>query len=298
MKKLILFLFLSICVSTFSQELRCSVGVSSMEIEGTNKDVFITLQKAITEFMNNRRWTEMQFAVNERIECSINIIVSKQTTTENFEARIQVQARRPVYGTSYNTTLLNFEDKEFSFIYREFEPLEFNENSFDSNLTAVLAYYAYLIIGLDSDSFSSFGGTPYFQKAENIVNMAQSTSESGWRAYSGRNRYEIISNIMDERLRRYRDFYYQYYRLGLDEMAKNPANARARIAQSIIVLREVNNNKRSSMVLQMFCETKKDELISIFSASDVPDKEKKDVSALLIEIDPTNASKYEAITKK
>ena len=298
MKKLILFLFLSISISAFSQELRCNVSVSSMEIEGTNKDVFITLQKAITEFMNNRRWTEMQFAVNERIECSINIIVSKQSTTENFEARIQVQARRPVYGTSYSTTLLNFEDKEFNFIYREFEPLEFNENTFGTNLTAVLAYYAYLIIGLDSDSFSSFGGTPYFQKAENIVNMAQSTSESGWRAYSGRNRYEIISNIMDERLRRFRDFYYQYHRLGLDEMAKNPANARARIAQAIIVLREVNNNKRLSMSLQMFCEAKRDELISIFSTNDAPDKEKKDVSAVLIEIDPTNASKYEAILKR
>jgi len=228
----------------------------------------------------------------------MNIIVNKQVSTENFEARIQVQSRRPVYGTSYSTTMLNFEDKEFNFIYREFEPLEFNENSFESNLTAVLAYYAYLIIGLDSDSFSPFGGTPQFQKAENIVNMAQGRSESGWRAYSGRNRYEIISNTMDERLRKFRDFFYQYHRHGLDEMAKNPVNARARIAQSILVLRDVKNNVRSSMALQMFLDAKRDELISIFSGNDVPDKEKKDISALLIEIDPTNASKYEAILKR
>ncbi|MDR0873436.1 MAG: DUF4835 family protein [Prevotellaceae bacterium] len=299
MKKIILYLLFILPLSASAQELKCNVSVSRMEVEGTNNEVFVTLQKAITEYMNNRHWTEMQMSVNERIECSINIIVSKQSTTENFDARIQVQARRPVYGASYSTTLLNFEDKDFSFRYKEFEPLEFNENdafSDNTNLTAVLAYYAYLIIGLDSDSFSSFGGTPYFQKAENIVNQAQSSSWGGWRAYSGRNRYEIINNIMDERLRKYREFFYQYHRLGLDEMAKSPANARARIAQNIIVLREVNRNKPMSMALQMFFETKCDELVSIFSEG--TDKEKKDVRDLLVEIDGVHSSKYDKIIQK
>jgi hypothetical protein len=297
MKKYILFLFLVFSVAVSAQELQCNISVSSKQIEGTNKDVFNTLQKGLTEFMNNRRWTDRQYAINERIECSFTIIVNEQPTTETFKAEIQVQARRPVYGSSYTTTLLNFKDQTFNFEYKEFDPIEFNDNSFDSNLTAVLAYYAYLILGLDSDSFSMYGGTPYFQKAENIVNMAQSTSESGWRAFeSRRNRYEVINNIMDERLKRFREFYYQYHRLGLDEMAKNPANARARIAQSIIVLEEVNRNRPSSIALQLFFDAKEDELINIFSQG--TDKEKSDMYKLLSDLNPTKSTKYEQILKK
>ncbi len=297
MKKYILFLLIMMSVATNAQELQCNVSVSSKQIEGTNRDIFNTLQKALSEFMNNRRWTERQYAVNERIECSVNIVIGEQPTTETFKAEIQVQARRPVYGTSYYTTLLNFKDPNFNFVYREFSTLDFNENTLDSNLTAVMAYYAYLIIGLDSDSFAMYGGTPTFQKAENIVNMAQSSGESGWKAYEGKgkNRYDVINNIMDERLRKFREFFYQYHRLGLDEMVKNPVNARARIAQYMPVLEEVNRNRPSSVVLTMFFDAKDDELINIFSQG--TDKEKKDVYKILSEINPTKSSQYEAILK-
>ncbi len=299
MKKLIV-AFTFIIMAAFAvqaQELRCNISVSDKQIEGTSKDVFNTLQKALTEFMNNRRWTDRQYAVNERIECNISIIINEQPTTETFKAELQIQARRPVYGASYNTTILNFKDNDFNFIYREFEPIEFNENSFDSNLSAVMAYYAYLIIGFDSDSFAMYGGTPYFQKAENIVNMAQSTSEAGWRAYESRkNRYEVINNLMDERLRKFREFFYQYHRLGLDEMIKNPVNARARIAQSMIVLEEVNRNRPSSIVLQMFFDAKDEEIIDIFSQG--TDKEKTDIYKLLIDLNPAKATKYETILKR
>ena len=293
----ILFLFLVFSVAISAQELQCHVSVSTKQVEGTNRDVFNTLQKALTEFMNNRRWTDRQYAVNERIECNISIIINEQTTAETFKAELQVQARRPVYGSSYTTPILNFKDQNFNFTYREFETLEFNDNNFESNLTAVMAFYAYLIIGLDSDSFAPFGGTPAFQKAENIVNMAQSRQESGWRAFeSRRNRYEVINNIMDERLRKFREFFYQYHRHGLDEMVRNPANARARIAQSMIVLEEVNRNRPNSIALQMFFDAKEDELISIFSEG--TDKERADVFKILSTLVPTKTSKFEKIIKK
>ena len=297
MKKIILFLFLFVCLTGINaQELNCNISVSSQEIEGTNKQVFTTLQKSLNELMNNRRWTDMYYAVNEKIECNINITVKEQPTEDSYKAEIQVQARRPVYGTSYSTTIFNFKDQNFNFTYKEFDPIEFNENSFESNLSAVMAFYAYIIIGLDADSFSLLGGTPYFQKAENIVNMAQSSSEIGWKAFeSKKNRYEIVNSIMDERLKKLREFFYQYHRLGLDEMSKNPANARARIAQSIIVLEEVNRNKPYSLALQMFFDAKDDEIINIFSEG--LDKEKTDIYNLLVELNPTKATQYEALKK-
>jgi hypothetical protein len=277
-----------------AQELKCNVSVGTQSIEGTNKEVYNSLQKTLSEFMNNRRWTDMYFSVNERIECNINITVKEQTTGDSYKAEIQVQARRPVYGTSYNTTILNFKDENFTFTYKEFDPIEFNENVFESNLSAVMSFYAYLIIGLDADSFSLFGGNPYFQKAENIVNMAQSTSESGWRAFESRkNRYEIINNLTDERLKKIREFFYQYHRLGLDEMSKNPSNARAKIVQNIKGLEEANRNKPSSLILQMFFDAKDDELINIFSEG--LDKEKKDMYEMLSELNPTKSSNYEKI---
>jgi hypothetical protein len=297
MKKYILLFCL--IISTFavqSQELNCNISVSAKQVETTQRDIFATLQKSLMDFMNERRWTDRQYAMNERIDCNITIVIDEQLTSESFKGELQVQARRPVYGTSYNTTTLNFRDQNFNFIYREFEPLEFNENTFDSNLTAMMAYYAYLIIGMDSDSFAMFGGTPAFQKAENIVNLAQSSSESGWRAFESRaNRYDIINNLMDERLRRFREFFYQYHRLGLDEMIKNPANARARIAESFKLLEEANRNRPSSAIIPMFLEAKNDEIVDIFSQG--TDKEKADVHKILINLNPTQSTKYDEILR-
>lgn len=297
MKKIIFILSLFIAsLNVQAQELKCTVTVSSKQVEGTNREVFTDLQKALNEFMNNRRWTDLQYAVNERIDCTINIIVSEQTTVESFKSEIQVQARRPVYGTSYNTTILNFRDQTFNFTYRENDYLEFNDNTFGSNLTAVMAFYAYLIIGLDCDTFASFGGTPYLQKAENIVNMAQSTSESGWRALdSDRNRYSVINSILDERLRKIREFSYQYHRLGLDEMMKNPSNARARIAQSMQLLEEAHRNKSSSQAMRMFLDAKDDEIVDIFKEG--TDKEKNDVYKILVAINPSKTNVYDGIKR-
>jgi len=297
LKAIVVFFEFLLCNTLSAQELNCSVSVNSNQIEGTNEEVYKTLQKSLNEYMNDRHWTGMFFAQNERIECSINITITERPTTETFKGYLQIQARRPVYGTSYNTTLLNFKDEKFEFTYKDFDPLEFNENSFDSNLTAVMAYYAYLIIGLDSDSFSPFGGTACFQKAENIVNLAQSTSEKGWKAFEDRkNRYEIINDLLDDRLRKFREFSYQYHRLGLDAMITSTSNARAKIAQALKGLEEVKNNKSNSVILQLFVDSKDEELINIFKKEGL-DTEKKDVVEILTKLNPTKSSKYEEILK-
>jgi hypothetical protein len=290
--------FLLFCFSyhVYSQELNCNIAINSDQVQGTNKSVFNTLQKSVSEFVNNRKWTEMSFLTNERIECTMTIIV-KSVDGDNFTAEIQVQSRRPVYNSNYNTTLFNFKDNDFTFTYKEFEPLEWNESTISSNLTAVLAYYAYIIIGYDMDSFSRLGGTPFFQAAENIVNSAQGSNLPGWKAFeSSRNRYALVNNLTDEAFKNFRNFFYEYHRLGLDEMSNNPVNARARIAQGIPVLRETNRARPSAVVISTFLDAKSDELINIFSKG--TDKEKALVVEILSDVNPTQTQKYEQILNK
>ncbi|HOH55020.1 MAG TPA: DUF4835 family protein [Paludibacteraceae bacterium] len=299
MKKTIASLvFILLCFSyhAYSQELNCNITINSDQVQGTNKSVFNTLQKSVSEFVNNRKWTEMSFLTNERIECTMTIIV-KSVEGDNFTAEIQVQSRRPVYNSNYNTTLFNFKDNDFTFTYKEFEPLEWNESTISSNLTAVLAYYAYIIIGYDMDSFSRLGGTPFFQAAENIVNSAQGSNLPGWKAFeSSRNRYALVNNLTDEAFKNFRNFFYEYHRLGLDEMSNNPVNARARIAQGIPVLRETNRARPSAIVISTFLDAKSDELINIFSKG--TDKEKALVVEILSDVNPTQTQKYEQILNK
>ena len=294
MRKIILVvvLFFQVAFLT-SQELKCTVTINSDMISGTNKSVFNTLQKSVTEFMNNRRWSELTFATSEKIECNMAIII-KKVDGDNYTGEIQIQSRRPVYGSSYNTTLFNFEDNDFSFDYKEFEQLEMNENTITSNLTAVLAYYAYIIIGYDMDSYSKLGGTPFFEAAEKIVNDAQSTSFSGWKAFeSSKNRYALVNNLSDEAFKKYRLYFYEYHRLGLDEMSINMTNARTRIATGLPLLREANRARPSALVITSFLDAKNDELINIFSKA--TEKEKKDAVQVLTDINPTNTERYEKI---
>ncbi len=294
--KLFIFAFLFACTWTSAQELNCNLQINTDKIQGSNKSVFATLQKAATEFLNNRRWTELTYAENERIECNINIIINT-ADGDNFKAELVAQSRRPVFNTSYTTSLLNFRDVNFSFTYREFEPLEFNINSLNSGLTAVLAYYAYLFIGYDMDSFSRLGGTPWFQTAEEIVTQAQSTDWPGWKAFENdRNRYALISNIMDEAFRKYREYYYTYHRLGLDEMAVNAVNGRTRIAEGIEVLRDAYRARPSAVVISSFLDSKSDELINIFKKGTTEEKEK--VYEILTTVNPSQTTRYEQILRK
>ncbi len=279
-----------------AQELKCNLQINSDKIQGTNKSVFNTLQTAASEFMNNRKWTDLVYEENERIECNINIIINL-VDGNNFSAEMLVQSRRPVFNSTYTTTLLNHRDKKFDFSYTEFETLEFNENNLNSNLTAVLAFYAYLIIGYDMDSFSRLGGTPYFRAAENIASLAQSTDWPGWRSIEKDwNRYTVINNIMDEAFKKYREYFYEYHRLGLDEMSINATNGRARIAGGMEALREAYRARPMSVLIALFLDAKNDEIINIFKQG--TSEEKTKVIDILTTVNPSQANRYEQINRK
>ena len=296
MKQLLMMLSFLLTISYGqAQELNCNININSEQVEGSNKSVFVTLKKSISEFVNNRKWTELTYANTERIECTMNIIVKKMDI-DVFTAEIQVQSRRPVYNSSYYSTLFNFKDNNFTFKYKEFDQLEMNENTITSNLTAVLAYYAYIIIGYDMDSYSRLGGTPYFLAAENIVNSAQGADLTGWKAFeSPKNRYALVNNLTDETFKKFRSFVYDYHRLGLDEMTSNSANARGKIAEGLPLIREANRARPSAIIISTFMDAKSDELVNIFSKGN--QKEKTDAVEILSDVNPTQTSRYEKILK-
>ena len=301
MKRFAFILILS-CIGTslFAQELRCTVSINSDQVEGSNKAIFNTLKLSIEEYVNTLRWTNMTFLEAERIDCSMLIVV-KSVENDVFNCEFTCQSRRPVYGTSYNTPTLNIKDNNFVFTYQEYDRLDYQQSTFTTNLTALLAYYCYLIIGHDMDSYSKLGGTPYFEACESIVTAAQSASldqaeAAGWKAFeSNRNRYALISNLMDEAFKKYRIFYYDYHRHGLDEMVNNVANGRARITKGITALKEAYNARPATYVINAFLDAKSDELINIYKGG--TSEEKKLVYELLTDIDPTRQSQYDNINR-
>lgn len=284
-----------------AQELKCTVTINSDMIQGSNKSVFNTLKQSIEEYVNNSKWTELTFQEKERIECNMLLVV-KSVQENMYVCEFTCQSRRPVYGTAYTTPVLNFQDNNFCFTYQEYDRLDHQQHTFTTNLTALLAYYCYLIIGYDMDSFARLGGTPYFQNCENIVTVAQSASleeseAKGWKAFdSNRNRYALINNLMDEAFKPFREYIYTYHRLGLDEMVNNVANARARIAEGMPALKEANRARPATYVVNTFLDAKSDELTKIF-AGGTPD-EKKKVYELLIDLDPTRQSIYDEINRE
>lgn len=301
MKKIAIILSLFLLGSyMWAQELKCTVTINSDQIQGTNKEVFNTLKQSIEEYVNSLRWTNMTFQEKERIECSMLLMI-KSVQDNVFNCEFTCQSRRPVWGTSYSTPLLNIKDNNFVFTYQEYDRLDYQQSTFTTNLTALLAYYCYLIIGHDMDSFSKLGGTPCFQACESIVNAAQSASldnsqAAGWKAFeSNRNRYALISNIMDEAFKKYRLFYYEYHRHGLDEMVNNVTNGRARIAKEIDVLKEAYHARPGTYIINTFLDAKSDELVNIFTQGTT--EEKKKVYDLLLLIDPTRQTTYDKIIK-
>jgi hypothetical protein len=219
-----------------AQELYCNVQVSAQKIQGSNREIFQSMQRDIYEFMNSMVWTDNVFSFSERIECNLLINLDDQLSADEFRGTIQVQLSRPVFNTTYESTVLNFVDNNFQFRYVEFQPLEFNPNSHTSNLVSVLAYYAYLLIGMDFDTYSQGGGTPYFQVAEKIVTNAQNAPEQGWKPYDGsrnRNRYWLVKNILDTEYSGVRQFIYLYHLRGLDRMESDMTQARTEIYESL-----------------------------------------------------------------
>lgn len=293
---LLIILIVALQGAVLAQELRCNISISSSSLQNTNRTLFETMQSDLYEFMNNRKWTDEKYSMDERIECSFFINLTEQVSSDEFKGTIQVQARRPVYNSSYETTLLNLKDNDFDAKYIEYQTLEFNETSNKDNLTNILAYYAYIILGIDHDSFSPEGGTEFFQKAQAIVNNSQSSREKGWKSYENeRNRYWLIENIMNKSYSGYRSCIYQYHRQGLDLMADKSAEGRSTIAESLKSIQKVFRTRPSLYILQVFFDAKSDELVNIFSKS-FPD-ERNRVVIILNECDPSNGSKYEKISK-
>lgn len=298
MKRILIFLAILTVVQNclVAQELRCNISISAQKIQGANRTLFETMQSDLYEFMNNRKWTDHQYSMDERIECNFFINLEEQISSDEFKGSIQVQARRPVFNSSYETILLNIKDNDFHAKYVEYQTLEFNETSNKDNLTNILAFYAYIVLGMDYDSFSPEGGTEYFQKAQSIVNNSQNAREKGWKAYeSERNRYWLVENILNKSYSGFRSCMYQYHRQGLDLMSEKAPEGRAAIAESLKQIQKVFRVRPSLYILQVFFGAKSDELVNIFSKS-FPD-ERNRVSVILNECDPSNGSKFEKILK-
>jgi hypothetical protein len=280
--------------SAFAQELNCSVSILSPTIQGTTeKKILETLKQDIFQFMNNKKWTNDQFKTEERIECNLIIDISEKNS-DDYKASIQVQLNRPAFNSSYKSLVFNYKDNDFVFRYIEYQPLEFNEGVNTSNLTSVLAYYAYYVIGLDYDTYSLEGGTPYFQKCQTIVANAQNAPEKGWKAFEGtKNRYWLTENILSPQFKPLRECNYRYHRLGFDVMAKDVAGGRSSVLEALQLLQKLYQEKPGSFNMQMFFVAKNEEIVSLFSQA-LPD-EKSKVVTLCNEIDPANSNKYAKI---
>lgn len=278
-----------------AQELLCTVEINTSSIEGTNKSVFETLKQSISDYFNETKWTNTVFSPNERIDCRFFLTV-KEYNNDRIKGELQVQLSRPVYNSTYTTTLFNFKDTKIEFDYREGEPIIFNDNTWTDNLTGILDYYAYLFLALDFDSFSPLGGQPYYEKAASVVQQAQSSGEIGWRAFEDtKNRSAVLTAFTDASTSGMRDLLYQYHRKGLDEMVTSPDKGRATITESLEVLKGIYEHQPMSVALSIFRDSKLDELVNIYSKSS--QTERDEVYDLLQPIYPTDRQQLEKIKK-
>ena len=279
-----------------AQELEAKVVVNHQKIQGTNTSVFTTLQDAMSEFLNTRKWSHAQYATREKIVCSFNLIVNEYSDDGRFACNLMVQSNRPVFNAAYNTTVFNFNDNAVDFNYIEHDKLEFSDDMIDNNLTAVLAYYAYLIIGLDMETFALKGGTDILHKAENVVNNAQMIGENGWKAFGdSKNRHALVNDYMNGAMEPYRQLMYDYHRKGLDEMAQNAERGRTNITTSLALLDKARQDKPMSVLPQLFTEIKKEELLGIYSKGTT--KEKEEVVRILSLANPSYISDWEELKK-
>ena len=296
MKKLLITIVFSVLYlsSSFAQELRCRVNIQYNEIANADKDMYNTLRSSIEDFMNSQLWTTQTFEEQEKIEVKLTLRITAQTS-KNFTGTLQIQSSRPVYNSTYTTTLFNHVDDKITFQYEENEPLEFSENAFVSNLSSTLAYYAYLVIGLDFDSFSPNGGIEYFQKAQNVVTTAQANDEAGWSSSSrdDKTRYWLVENLLNSTYTSFHTAMYKYHRLGLDIMYEKPEDGRKEVYNAIAELEKVFKQKPSSYLLTAFFYAKKDEIVQMYSEGNQDEKNR--IVALVKKLNPSNINDYEKI---
>ncbi len=295
---LTLLLLLSGIQTASAQELQVKINFNTKQIERTDKSIFENLQQTLEQWMNDKQWTELQFQKNERINCVFNITVNKYNSTDNlFECSALIQANRPVYNSAYTTTLYNNKDADFNFQYIQFDQLNFIEENIDNQLTALMAYYAFLIIGLDLDSFSPLGGTEVLQRCMNLTNNAQSLEFTGWKAFEdGKNRFAIINDYLDEAMKPFRQMQYDYYRKGLDEMANNAERGRTNITDALQLLKQAHQDKPLSLLPQIWTDYKRDELANIYKGKGTQ-KEKETVYDILFGINASQSDAWDKLKK-
>ena len=280
-----------------AQELEAKVNINHQQIQNTDASVFENLQQTLERFINEQQWTDLQFQENERIQCTFNITVTKYVASDNrFVCTALIQANRPVYNSAYNTTLYNNRDKNFDFDFVQFDQLNFNEEVIDNQLVALTAYYAYLIIGLNLDSFSPMGGTDVLQRCMNLTNNAQNLDFIGWKSFEdSRNRFAIINDYLDEAMKPFRQLQYDYYRKGLDEMAQNVERGRTNVTTALETnLKKAHEDKPLSLLPQIWTDYKKDELASIYKGKGTQ-KEKESVYEVLFGINAAQNPSWEKI---
>ena len=280
-----------------SQELEAKININHSKVQGTDASVFDNLKQTLEQFVNERQWTALQFQKNERITCNFNITVDKYVQAENrFECTATIQANRPVFNSAYTTTIYNNTDKSFQFTFAQFDQLNFNDETVDNQLTALFAYYAYLIIGIDLDTFSPLGGTDVLQRCMYLVNNAQDLGFPGWKSFEdSRNRFAIINDYLDEAMKPFRQLQYDYYRKGLDEMANNVERGRTEVTTAIENgLKKAHEDKPLSLLPQIWTDYKKEELANIYKGKGTQ-KEKESVYDILFSINASQNNSWEKI---
>lgn len=290
-------LFLLAVTDLYGQELQAKITINHSKVQGTDASVFENLKQTLEQFVNDRQWTELQFQENERIVCNFNITVDKYIQAENkFQCSAIIQANRPTYNAAYTTTLYNNTDKQFDFQFAQFDQLNFTEETIDNQLVALFAYYAYLIIGLDLDSFAPLGGTEVLQRCMYLVNNAQDLGFPGWKSFEdSRNRFAIINDYLDEAMKPFRQLQYDYYRKGLDEMAQNAERGRTNISEALLQqLKKAHDDKPLSLLPQVWTDYKRDELSNIYKGKGTQ-KEKEAIYELLMSINASQSNAWDKI---
>ena len=281
-------------VALQAQELNCKLQINSSKIQTTDKAIFKNLEEALNNLINQRKWTELNVNSVEKIDCSVTIIINEMPSEEQFKSELQIAVSRPVYNTSYTTPTFMFKDNGFNFSYQDMQQIEFNSNYIQDNLTAVIAFYVYIVLGIDMDTFSPMGGEGMFRQAESIANAAQSIGETGWKAFeSERNRHALISSLLDDKMKPMRELSYNYHRLGLDEMQKDAEQSRGKITNYLKSLNSIYEINPTNVLLQMFVETKIDEIVQLYSKASA--SEKKTIFDLLSLVAPTMSNRYKTL---
>lgn len=280
-----------------AQELQCTVNINAAQIQTSDQSVFKDMKNNIEQFMNTRKWTNDNFRPHERIQCNFLITITKMPSIGSFSASVQIQSARPIFNSNYTSPMFNFADRDWEFEYVESQPLEYNDNSFMSNLTSMLAVYAYLIIGVDYDSFSELGGTPYFQRALNVVNNAQQSNRPGWQSLnSNRNRYWIVENYNNAQMIEVRKAIYTYHRLGMDTFDKNADESRNTILKGLREMKKARDINPAAILIISFLDAKDKELANIFSQGNV--QVRREAYDIITAIDPSNRTTYEKILQR